>query len=174
MKSLSQYLSAYKSYHLNEHNIKTHVIGVPVIIFSIFIALGWIRFEAFGFDVTGAWIFIAASLIFYCMLNFWMASAIALFAIPMNLWADHLAQLPFTQSLVLGVVLFVVGWLIQFIGHKFEGIKPAFVDDINSFMIAPLFLIAELFFLLGFFKNLEEQVLSEGNRLRANMARSAT
>ena len=29
-----------------------------------------------------------------------------------------------------GLGLFLVGWVIQFIGHAFEGRKPAFVDDL--------------------------------------------
>jgi uncharacterized membrane protein YGL010W len=45
--------------------------------------------------------------------------------------------------------LFVVGWVIQFIGHAFEGRKPAFVDDLVGLLIGPLFLVAEVAFALG-------------------------
>ena len=44
---------------------------------------------------------------------------------------------------------FILGWVIQFIGHQFEGLKPAFVDDIIGLAIGPLFVMTELFFMLG-------------------------
>jgi len=56
-----------------------------------------------------------------------------------------------TMALWLGVGagLFVFGWIIQFIGHYFEGRKPAFVDDLTGLIIGPLFVAAELGFMLG-------------------------
>jgi len=48
-----------------------------------------------------------------------------------------------------GVGLFVLGWTIQFVGHYFEGRKPAFVDDLSGLIIGPLFVAAELGFMLG-------------------------
>jgi uncharacterized membrane protein YGL010W len=43
----------------------------------------------------------------------------------------------------------VVGWVIQFVGHYYEGRKPAFVDDITGLIIGPLFVVAEAAFLMG-------------------------
>jgi uncharacterized membrane protein YGL010W len=48
-----------------------------------------------------------------------------------------------------GLGLFVLGWIIQFVGHYYEGRKPAFVDDIMGLAVGPLFVVAELGFLLG-------------------------
>jgi len=48
-----------------------------------------------------------------------------------------------------GIGLFVLGWIIQFIGHYFEGKKPAFVDDLIGLAIGPLFVVAEVAFMLG-------------------------
>ncbi len=28
--------------------------------------------------------------------------------------------------------MFVIGWAIQFVGHHYEGRKPAFVDDVTG------------------------------------------
>ncbi|WP_116387011.1 Mpo1-like protein, partial [Cupriavidus oxalaticus] len=39
--------------------------------------------------------------------------------------------------------------IIQFIGHYYEGRKPAFVDDLAGLLIGPLFLVAETAFALG-------------------------
>jgi uncharacterized membrane protein YGL010W len=45
-----------------------------------------------------------------------------------------------------GIGLFVVGWAFQFVGHYFEGKKPAFVDDLVGLLVGPLFLVAEAAF----------------------------
>ena len=57
-----------------------------------------------------------------------------------------------------GIGLFVVGWIIQFIGHIYERRKPAFFDDIIGLAIGPLFVAAELAFLLGLREELQAQV----------------
>jgi uncharacterized membrane protein YGL010W len=42
-----------------------------------------------------------------------------------------------------GMGFFVVGWLIQFIGHYYEGRKPAFADDIVGLLVGPMFVTAD-------------------------------
>ena len=42
----------------------------------------------------------------------------------------------------------MVGWAIQFLGHYWEGRKPAFVDDLVGLLVGPLFLTAEVAFAL--------------------------
>ena len=51
--------------------------------------------------------------------------------------------------LATGIGSFVVGWVIQFIGHYYEGRKPAFVDDLAGLMVGPMFVVAEALFALG-------------------------
>jgi uncharacterized membrane protein YGL010W len=51
--------------------------------------------------------------------------------------------------LATGIGFFVVGWVIQFIGHYYEGRKPAFVDDLVGLMVGPMFVVAEALFALG-------------------------
>jgi uncharacterized membrane protein YGL010W len=49
-------------------------------------------------------------------------------------------------------------WIIQFIGHAFEGRKPAFLDDLKSLLVGPLFVVAELAFMLGLRRELEAAI----------------
>ncbi|HEX3061244.1 MAG TPA: Mpo1-like protein, partial [Usitatibacter sp.] len=44
---------------------------------------------------------------------------------------------------------FVLGWGLQFLGHKYDGMKPAFLDDVMGLAIGPLFVCAEAFFFFG-------------------------
>ena len=57
-----------------------------------------------------------------------------------------------------GVGFFVVGWLIQFVGHWYEGKKPAFVDDIVGLLVGPMFVTAEAMFMLGWNKPLLAEI----------------
>ena len=76
------------------------------------------------------------------------------------LWAGaSLAVASTGLWLTAGIGLFVVGWVIQFVGHYYEGRKPAFVDDVMGLVIGPLFVVAELAFLLGLRKDVEHAVV---------------
>ncbi len=57
-----------------------------------------------------------------------------------------------------GVGLFVFGWLIQFVGHWYEGKKPAFVDDVIGLLVGPMFITAEALFMLGWNKPLSAEI----------------
>jgi len=46
-------------------------------------------------------------------------------------------------------VLFVGGWILQFLGHHYEGRRPALLDNIFQAFIGPMFLVAETMVLLG-------------------------
>jgi uncharacterized membrane protein YGL010W len=41
-------------------------------------------------------------------------------------------------GLPLAAGMFTVGWAFQFVGHAFEGKKPAFVDDKRNFIVGLL------------------------------------
>jgi uncharacterized membrane protein YGL010W len=57
-----------------------------------------------------------------------------------------------------GVGVFALGWLIQFVGHWYEGRKPAFVDDIVGLLVGPMFVTAEAMFMLGWNKPLMAEI----------------
>jgi len=57
-----------------------------------------------------------------------------------------------------GLGMFLVGWVIQFIGHYYEGRKPAFADDVVGLLVSPMFVVLELLALLGLFKRLIDNI----------------
>ncbi|MNY23354.1 hypothetical protein D3C86_1570180 [compost metagenome] len=46
-------------------------------------------------------------------------------------------------------IIFVVSWVFQFIGHKIEGKKPSFLNDIKFLLIGPIWLLHFIFKKLG-------------------------
>ena len=65
-----------------------------------------------------------------------------------------------------GLGLFGVGWVIQFIGHYYEGRKPAFFDDVMGLLIGPLFVAAELGFAMGLRKDVQAQIEQRSGPVR--------
>jgi len=72
--------------------------------------------------------------------------------------SQQLVQWAGSQWLWASVAVFAIGWVLQFIGHYFEGKKPAFVDDLMGLLIGPLFIVAEWAFMAGFAKPLQQQI----------------
>ena len=157
MRNLEQQITQYAAYHRDRRNIATHFVGVPMIVFSVVLAL--VPWTIFGVNVALIVIVIAA--IYYLILDLPLGTAMLgflfffcyLVAIYFNARLDNTGLVVATA-----VALFVIGWMIQFIGHKYEGVKPAFTDDVIGLVIGPLFVMTELFFALGLKRGLKQYV----------------
>jgi uncharacterized membrane protein YGL010W len=58
------------------------------------------------------------------------------------LWLVHAAHVAFgLQAWIFFTSIFVLSWVGQFIGHKIEGAKPSFFDDLKFLMIGPAWLL---------------------------------
>jgi uncharacterized membrane protein YGL010W len=81
-----------------------------------------------------------------------------LFTAVLLIAANRVCTLGTTAALSVFAVTFVGGWILQLVGHAFEGRKPALVDNFFQVLIAPIFLMAELFFALGYKREVAERV----------------
>jgi uncharacterized membrane protein YGL010W len=158
MKTIQENLGQYAAYHRDQRNIITHFIGIPMIVLGVVILLSRPAYTLGGFPFSPAVWAVIASVVYYIKLDVRMGIVMGLTYAAM-LWVGiQIAPLATSTWLAWGIGLFVVGWIIQFVGHYFEGRKPAFMDDIMGLAIGPLFVAAELAFLLGLRKDLEEAV----------------
>ncbi len=167
MKSIEEQLARYKSVHLNQKNINTHFIGVPLIVFAVTLMLSIISFELAMDDFLGtaltlhftlAMVIFSGVALYYLVLHRLLALGMLIYILA-NLFAAQL--LNDTEGvLYIGIGLFVIGWIIQFLGHYYEKAKPAFVDDLSQFLIGPLFLMAEVYFMLGLQSDLKNSISS--------------
>ena len=167
MQTLEQQMSFYAAYHQDARNKASHFIGVPMIIFGLFIPLGWARVEVGGLTLTAAMLLAAIVLVWYFLLDVPLAAAM----LAVNALLLYLADLVSVQPMGVGAVWFLVffggGWVIQLIGHVFEGRKPALVDNFFQIFVAPIFLAAEVFFALGYKPALHAAVQEQARKLRA-------
>ena len=174
MKTLEDQMSFYAAYHQDARNKATHFVGVPVIVFSLMIPLGWLRADIGGFTVSAALVATALLLLYYLLLDVPLGLATAA-VFGLMLWgAEPLSQAAFGASLAWFVVLFVGGWALQLWGHAFEGRKPALVDNLFQIFVAPIFLAAEAFFALGYKPKLHEEVQRRALQRRAQAGAPAS
>ncbi|HUQ24669.1 MAG TPA: Mpo1-like protein [Burkholderiales bacterium] len=162
MKPLEEQMSVYAAYHQDARNKATHFIGVPAIVLSLMIPLSWLRIDA----ISAAMVITAALLAYYLALDLWLGLGMCI-VMGALLW---MGQALADQGAVAGwswfAALFVGGWILQLLGHVFEGRKPALADNLFQIFVAPIFLCAELFFALGYKPRLHSAVEERAKRLR--------
>lgn len=138
MRSIERLLQQYGESHQNKTNVLIHAIAVPSI---YFVTLGLIwsipvpEFVAM-FSVTWAHIISIPVLYYYFSLSGPIGAAMTLLTIAcfglVNLLV--LAGIPVWQFCL---ALFIFMWVLQFIGHKIEGKKPSFFDDLRFLLVGP-------------------------------------
>ena len=159
MRQAIDLLTQYAEYHRDRRNITTHLIGVPMIVFAIGVLLARPSFEVGGLALTPAWIAFAAAAVWWLTRGDLMLGAAVSLATGVLIWlAQPLAAGTVVTWLAFGIGIFVVGWIIQFVGHWYEGRKPAFVDDVTGLLVGPMFVTAEILFALGWKKPLLEEI----------------
>ena len=167
MKTLIDQLSNYADYHRDPRNIVTHYIGVPMIMQAVVILLARLQWGTLGgVPISLALLAAVAAAVYYWRLDGRYGLFMSVLLAAMLALAAPIAALPVGSWLTWGLGLFALGWVIQFIGHYWEGRKPAFFDDVMGLLIGPLFVAAELGFALGLRKEVQAAVEQRSGPVR--------
>lgn len=149
-REVDAYFDKYAESHQNHTNELIHWICVPLIVFSL-VGLVWsIPFPHIGFlgqyngFVNWASFLIAFAIYYYYrlspVLSYFMLLLIFIFSYAIILLEQwHTGGGPALWQSCLAI--FVLSWVGQFIGHKIEGKKPSFFDDIKFLLIGPIWLL---------------------------------
>lgn len=151
MQSLEAQLSKYQQAHQKTSTKLTHFIGIPAIFIACIMFLNWFTLTLFSYwAISFAWIALIALLIYYFLLNIRVGIVATVILFILTFIGTLIARpAPTLASVIIFLVLFIGGWILQFIGHAFEKNKPAFMQNLGQMLIAPLFVIIELFEMLG-------------------------
>ena len=109
----------------------------------------------------------AAVLAWYFLLDVPLAATMLVVNALLLYLADIVSRQPIGVGAVWFVVLFGGGWVIQLVGHEFEGRKPALADNFFQVFVAPIFLAGEVFFALGYKPRLHAAVQERAREMRA-------
>lgn len=137
-RKVDQLLAHYEESHRNPRNERIHFVAIPLIMLSLigllYVLHPWV-----------AYAFILASMVYYARLSTaFLASMAVLSAVGLALvyaMGEH--------RLTISVALFVGAWIAQFVGHKIEGKKPSFFEDLQYLWVGPIFVLSKLFLKLG-------------------------
>lgn len=159
MRSATDLLIQYAHYHRDRRNIATHFLGIPLIVFAAGVLLARASFTVGGMTLTAAWVTAAVVTVWYLMRGrIDLAVAVSAATWVLVALAHQLAGGTTGEWLAWGVGTFVFGWTLQFIGHFYEGRKPAFVDDLVGLLVGPMFVTAEALFALGWGAELKAEI----------------
>jgi len=167
VKTLEDQMAFYAAYHQDGRNKLTHFIGVPAIVLGVMVALAWLRVDAGGTAVSGAMAITAIILVYYLLLDIPLGIAMVGVFGALLYAAEIIAVLPLKESIAWFLLLFAGGWVVQLVGHVFEGRKPALADNLFQIFVAPIFLCAEVFFALGYKPQLHAAVQARALQMRA-------
>ncbi|HEY2817237.1 MAG TPA: Mpo1-like protein [Casimicrobiaceae bacterium] len=130
MRKIDELFGRYDASHRNATNKAIHWICVPLIVWSVLAALwAWTPLAAYAVIALAIAYYVSISLpLALGMLAFSTAIVLTLMVIP--------SHLP-----IVAAIVFVAAWIGQFIGHKIEGKKPSFFEDLTFLMIGPAWLL---------------------------------
>lgn len=137
-RRIDQLLAHYGESHRNPRNGAIHCVAIPLIMVSL---LGLM----YAAHPWAAYVFLAASMVYYARLSLVFFVAMALVSLGALLIVQALGPLVLPVS----IAVFALAWIAQFVGHKIEGKKPSFFEDLQYLWIGPLFVLSKLFGKLG-------------------------
>lgn len=151
-QTLTNWLDEYGASHRHPLNKRLHWICVPLIALSL-IGLLWSVPVPAGFAVASPFLnwgalFLLAVILYYFALSAGLALGMIAFSIVLLLVNFALSRLA-TPLWAISVAIFAVAWVGQFVGHHYEGSRPAFFKDLQFLLIGPLWLLAHVYRRLG-------------------------
>jgi uncharacterized membrane protein YGL010W len=144
-------LGAYAAVHRDWRNKATHFVGIPIIVFSLLLVLLLWRFELAGREWTLSLAVAIVAVLGWMALDLGIGLVMAMIMAVAWYAAEALAGALGSASAVWTafIALFVGGWALQFVGHHYEGKRPALLTNIFQGFIGPMFLVAESLVVMG-------------------------
>lgn len=138
MRKVDELFERYGESHRHPTNKAIHWVCVPLITWSL-LAMLWVVSPA------ATYVFIALALAFYLWLSpalaVGMLAVVAVMVYPLT-WLGP-------QTLAVAIAVFVGAWIGQFVGHRIEGRKPSFFEDLKFLLVGPAWLLGFVYRRLG-------------------------
>ncbi|MFY0591909.1 DUF962 domain-containing protein [Roseivirga sp.] len=154
MRKIDQLLGEYGESHQTKFNRIVHYFCVPAIFLSLIglfagIALP-VAVQEFLPEVLRPFahvgsVIVILGLIYYLRLSVILFFSMLVFSTIVLLAIQQVVLLDLAPLWVVMLVIFVVAWIVQFVGHKHEGKKPSFLKDVQFLMIGPAWTMSHLF-----------------------------
>ena len=132
-RRVDQLLAHYGESHQHPVNERIHFVAIPLIMLTL---IGLM----FEIHPAVAYVFLTASMFYYLRLSLVFSMVMAVWTLIMLVLVNAMGE----HRLVICVLVFMGAWVLQFIGHKLEGKKPSFFEDVQYLWVGPLFVLRPL------------------------------
>ena len=145
MARIDELLGEYGESHQHPLNKRIHWICVPLIVWSLLGGLWsipvpvWVQTP--GYLINWPIIIVAIAMVYYLLVSPRLAVGILLVFLLMLSLVGMLARTGVSVWAV-SLLVFVLAWVGQFIGHAIEGRRPSFFKDVQFLLIGPLWLLS--------------------------------
>ena len=138
VRRVDRLFDRYGESHRHPANKSIHWVCVPLITWCV-LAFAW------AWSPFAAYVLIALAVLFYL----WLSPTIALGMLALTAVLIYPMLLLGRYVLAVAVVVFVLAWIGQFVGHRIEGRKPSFLEDVQFLLVGPAWLLAFVYRRLG-------------------------
>tara|TARA_B100000401_G_C52779074_1_gene707321 strand:- start:1104 stop:1565 length:462 start_codon:yes stop_codon:yes gene_type:complete len=146
MNNVNEWNEEYAKYHKNKTNKIIHWICIPLIMFSLLGLLSLMTLFTYNsVAISALWFFIIFAIGYYIKLSKSLALGMTIISICFIYFIELINQNFINQKFEIFLGIFIISWIGQFIGHKIEGKKPAFVKDLQFLLIGPLWLLSYIY-----------------------------
>jgi uncharacterized membrane protein YGL010W len=140
MQTVEALFADYAAFHQTKGNKWFHRIGIPMIMLTLIAMLTHVKlFDLGTVRIDAAMLLVAAASAYYFVVEWRLAIPMILVSIVFYFIGGFM---PFS----IAVALFVLGWILQFIGHRvYEHKNPAFFRNFVHLLIGPLWILNDVF-----------------------------
>lgn len=148
-KDIFNWLNEYSLYHKNSTNKIIHWICIPLIIISLFglLSIANINFQLnnITYKINLYYILVLVATLFYIRLSLSITIGMLIISLLISTIINYFSSHDKTILFYCYSLIFTFSWIAQFIGHKIEGKKPAFVKDLKFLLIGPAWLLSLIY-----------------------------
>ena len=150
MKTIEQWFEEYEASHKNHTNKAIHFVCVPSIFVSIlgFLYCLKLPFEVMGIQLNVATLASILVVLYYFRLSPSIAVGVLLICVVgIVIW--RLVESAGLYVWLIALIVFVIAWVGQFIGHGIEKQRPSFLKDLQFLLIGPAWILSFVYKKLG-------------------------
>ena len=148
---LEKLIARYEEFHQHSTNKLIHYICVPTIAFSLIGLLWCIKIADIAIPTTAYFlslnvgvVFICLAAIYYLSLSLGSFLGMMFFGLVASVLCISFEMSP-VSLFAFSLVVFVLAWVGQFIGHHIEGERPAFTEDLQFLLVSPAWILDALY-----------------------------
>ncbi len=146
MRKIDIWLDKYAESHQNSTNKLIHWFCVPIITFTLLGLLSFVKFSIVNYNINLSIFLFIFAIFFYLRLSISLTIGMSIFAGISILTINKLSLIFNTKELLIFYIsIFIIAWIGQFIGHKIEGKKPSFLEDLKFLLIGPAWLLSFIY-----------------------------